>query len=338
MKGRDMKLRNAIIYCIFLLGSLSIHSLILATNGITYEARYADRFGDYITTYCDCRWLSHIHNFEFYYKPFRYGDQLIASTVHPHSKDHTKIREIYISDTHAINPADENVLYVTNDHFMSFLKPDWNDPAFVKLIQDEISPIDDSIKGKLEIPVNHFSVALHVRRGGGADRPLYQENVTTSVEGWKVPENWGDDQWVDKIWPTRFPSDIFYIEQLRALALLHPDKLIYAHIFTDDPSPELIAEKYKAALNNPRIVFGYRTENNYHYTNVLEDFFAMMDFDALIRAGSNYSAMAGAIGQVSYEAFPTTTRWEGRKLITTQICTLERAKGKVTANYLDTEN
>lgn len=328
-----MKVLNSIIYCIFLWGSLSS-----ATNGITYEAKHADRFGDFIFTYCDCRWLSYIHNFEFYYKPFQYSEQLIASTVHKDAKDHTKIREIHISDIFAINPVDENVLYVTNDQFMLFLRPDWNDASFVKLIQQEISPIDTSLKKKLTIPENHFSVALHVRRGGGHDRRLYQENVMTSAEGWIAPEDWKDDQWVDKVWPTRFPSDIYYIEQLKVLAELHPDKMLYVHIFTDDPMPAKIAEKYKVILNNPRIQFGYRTENNQHNTNVLEDFFAMMHFDALIRAGSNYSAMAGAIGQVSYEVFPIKTRWEGKKLVTTQICIKLRNEGKVADQYVDVEN
>ena len=75
---------------------------------------------------------------------------------------------------------------------------------------------------------------------------------------------------------------------------------------------------------NPRIQFGYRTKDNKHNSNVLEDFFAMMDFDALIRSGSHYSAMAGVLGGISYEVSPASYRWEGKKLIIPSVDIVER--------------
>ena len=283
-------------------------------NGITYSGNHAERFGDYVFTYCECRWLAYVHNLELYYKPFQYGDQLIASISHKHVKDHTKKRELYIKSARKIKSKLKDVLYVTNDHFTADFQVDWADKEFLKLIRAEIALIDPSSTKKVTIPPDHYSVALHIRRGGGADRKLFQEDIVTSAEGW-LNANWNENDFADKKWPKRFPPDAYYIEQLKALVLLHPGKEFYVHIFTDDPAPEKIAKKYEDALNNPRITFGYRTEDNKHNNNVLEDFFAMMHFDALIRAGSHYSAMAGVLGGVSYEVSPASYRWEGRKLI-----------------------
>ena len=49
-----------------------------------------------------------------------------------------------------------------------------------------------------------------------------------------------------------------------------------------------------------------------------------MDFDALIRAASHFSIMAGVIGGVSYEVGPLSHRWEGQKLIITEVKVIER--------------
>ena len=66
----------------------------------------------------------------------------------------------------------------------------------------------------------------------------------------------------DHACPRRFPPDTYYIGQLKYIASLFPEKLIYAFIFTDDPQPDKIAAKYKDALNNPKIYFDYRKNQN----------------------------------------------------------------------------
>lgn len=327
-----MKFINHIAY-LFLLVAVASSYLVWAQNGITYEGRMADRFGDYVFTYCECRWLSYIHNLEFYYKPFNYGDQLVASISHTHIKDHTKKHEFFITSALRIKPSDTDVLYVINDHFTEDFQVDWNDIEFLEMMRTEIALIDPSSVKKVQIPADHYSIALHVRRGGGADRKLFQEDTLTSAEGW-IDDDSNENSYADKRWPTRFPPDAYYIKQLEALALLHPNKQLYVHIFTDDPAPEKIAQKYEAALNNPRMQFGYRLEDNKHYNNVLEDFFAMMNFNALIRPSSHYSAMPGVLGGVSYDASPASYRWEGRKLIITSANIVERTGDYSTSGFL----
>ena len=332
-----MKFNYSFIALSFLWGAVFVTSLSYSA-AITYGNKYALRFGDKVAAYCVCRWLSYIYNLEFYYTPFDNGDQLMGSVTQKHVGDYPDKRKIYINSALEINSKDEDILYIAPyDHATADVEIDWNDKVFVKLIKEEISLIDQSIKQKIEIPLDHYPVAMHVRRGGGADRKLFQEDVVTSIEGW-VNEDWDEDSYADKMWPERFPSDIYYIEQLKTFALLHPDKKLYVHIFTDDPVPAKIAQKYMVALSNPLIQFGYRTENNAHNNNVLEDFFAMMDFDALIRAGSYYSGMAGYIGEIGYVVWPRSCEWKGRRLITTEVYLAERRDGKISVRYIDVEN
>ena len=111
-----MKLNSYTAFYIFLVGVLTISSSAMSQNGITYAAK-SGRFGDYVFLYCECRWLSYVHNLEMYYKPFEYGDQLVASIRHKHARNSTKKEELWIKSALQINPNDKDMLYVTNDHF-----------------------------------------------------------------------------------------------------------------------------------------------------------------------------------------------------------------------------
>ena len=63
-------------------------------------------------------------------------------------------------------------------------------------------------------------------------------------------------------------------------------------------------KKFKNILNNPRITFGYRENDNCHNANVLEDFFSMMEFDCLIRPGSHYSRFVQRLGKNKVVIYP----------------------------------
>ncbi len=147
---------------------------------------------------------------------------------------------------------------------------------------------------------------------------------------------------VDLEYPERFAPDTYFIKQLRYVLDLYPDTKMYVHIFTDDPSPHLIAQKYERILNNPRLTFGYRTSENRHDSNVLDDFFSMAEFDVLIRPSSGFSEMAGRLGRPSLEIRPLADhyRWEGRRLIITEVGVRERDKTRLWTSrerYIKTE-
>ncbi len=287
------------------------------------------RFGDNLKAYGHARWLAFTHNWDFYYREFEYSDKLAMHTIHKcRFSEHNKENVVGIADEREI-PVAENIAEGTVFMTLGFIwfapknRIDYNNPKFLALMREEIKPLEPV--SKVALPKDMLSVAVHVRRGGGWDRRLYQEDTLVTGIG-PEPSGGYKGRCVDQDYPERFPPDTFYVDQLKYVLDLYPEKKVYAHIFTDDPSPHLIAQKYERILNNPRLTFGYRTSDNSHDTNVLDDFFSMAEFEVLIRPSSCFSRMAGHLGRPKLEIWPTKNRWEGRKLIMTEVCVQERDK------------
>lgn len=63
-----------------------------------------------------------------------------------------------------------------------------------------------------------------------------------------------------------------------------------------------------------------KTENN-HHSNILEDFFAMMQFDCLIRPESNFSIVASKIADFKVVINPIEFKFENGNPIITKVHT-----------------
>ncbi len=178
-------------------------------------------------------------------------------------------------------------------------------------------------------------VALHVRKGGGYDFPLDSQQEYTldapllkSKQIYIHRKNPGiatDDIWPltglagpgfttqtklllfkknnysDYIWPIKLPPDQYYIEQIKVLvSMLPPEKQLQIILFTDDPNPEGIVERYLQALGNPsKIEFYFRKFDNKHNQNVVEDLFYLASCDCIISAYSSFALSAHLIGHHS---------------------------------------
>lgn len=306
----------------------------LCSNGITYSFS-GGRLGDNLFAYCEARWLSYIHNLDFYYRPFPYSDKLALSKAHPHFDSNDKKTQQFIGYIKDLNLQVDDWLYITAPLILDSTIG-WDDPGYHELLKNEICLIDPL--PKIEIPENYLSIALHIRRGGGWDLQLAQEDaIVTAGYSPQNPEEYSS-LFADKEYPTRFPPDTYYIRALEYMAQLFPERLIYAYIFTDDPNPELIISKYRERINNPRITFDCRKSQNedeakkalasYLGLNVLEDFFGMMQFDCIIRAASNFSDLAARIAQPQFEIRPSEYVWEGNKLIIWEFHFRERKPGE----------
>ena len=255
-----------------------------ATSAVTYTFS-GGRFGDNLLSYCHAKWISYKYNIPLLYKPFGYSDQLMIHLLEiPYSDEleaqFNRIVTYSLADSHI--DAESGTLYVIpffpesifnrNDETFPFLFfVDWDDPSFKALLQQMISPLVP-----IHIPVllnECIMVAVHVRKGTGWDIPNYRitpEQLTASH-------------------PLRFAPDSFYIEQLKKITRIFPDRRIYVYLFTDHDNPGQLAVKYAQAVNCERMIIDYRTSENNEFINVLDDFFALTRFDCLIRADSNFS-------------------------------------------------
>ncbi|HEV2916852.1 MAG TPA: hypothetical protein VGW78_03835 [Candidatus Babeliales bacterium] len=264
------------------------------SSAITWEPN-GGRFGDNLLSYSRAKWLSYQFNIPVLYLPFKYSDKLM---IHEQEMMYTPEQAQQFDRIVRIPSikryqllSHNNTLYIS--HWDADVTIDWFDQPFIEDLKKNICPRQQL--EKVIIPEHCLSIAVHVRNGGGFIVDTQQEKERC---------------------PLRFVPDEFYIDQIARIADMFPHQNVYVHIFTDHPEPKLLKKKFKAALNNPYLIFGYRKENNFHNTNVLEDFFSMMDFDCLIRPGSHYSRFVQRLGNNKLVIYPESFKTiNGKKVI-----------------------
>jgi hypothetical protein len=276
-----------------------------SSSAITWKPNNG-RFGDKLVSYAKAKWLSYKFNIPLLYVPFNYSDQLML-----HEQENIYAPESDQLFSHIIHLPNEfngelipnnNTLYIC--YWKIKVDIDWDDNVFMDQLRNNIRP-RYTIK-KVAIPDGCISVAVHVRNGGGFyfDYDEKRENN-----------------------PRRFAPEEFFIEQIIRVANMFPNQKLYVHIFTDHQDPVMLKKKFKKALNNPRITFGCREQNNHHNSNVLQDFFSMMDFDCLIRPASNFSKWAEYVGNNKLVITPSRTYKDAQgKSVISAIVIKTRAK------------
>ncbi len=263
-----------------------LHTAKPTTSAITWEPN-GGRFGDNLLSYSRAKWLSYKFNIPVLYLPFKYSDELMmyeqeAMYTQELAQQFAYIIRIPSLKRYQLLP-DNNTLYIS--HWYADVTIDWFDIPFIEDLKANIYPRNPI--EKVSIPENCVSIAAHVRNGGAFAADTQQEK--------------------DRC-PLRFVPDEFFIDQIARIAGMFPEQNLYVYIFTDHQEPALLKKKFKKALNNPRITFDYRKQDNAHNANVLEDFFSMMDFDCLIRPGSHFSRFVQRLGRNKLVIYPESVK------------------------------
>lgn len=285
----------------FLLISLNINHYIFSLSAVTYDFS-GGRLGDCLLSYCHAKWISYCYDIPLLYKPFTYSDQLWMHHLEIHYSPELEKQFAHVvvvnkdtqidpqsGDLYVIPFFPESIFNRNDIEFPYLFTVEWQLPTFKSILQQMISPIGE-VKMP-EIPSNCLSVAVHVRKGTGWDIPNYRitpEQLTASH-------------------PLRFAPDSFFIAQLKKIAVLFGDAKIFVYLFTDHNNPCELAEKYKQEVDCDRMIFDCRTTVNNEFVNVLDDFFALLKFDCLIRADSNFSYIASKLGNYTLVISP----WHG---------------------------
>lgn len=309
-----------------------MHSTVLLGSAVTYTFS-GGRLGDNLIAYLHAKWISYKYNMQLLYKNFNYSDQLALHDKEiRYSSDFVKKfkKSLELTKNGTLTFDNKlNALY-TIPYFPESLEEhrtidvginqnnalqrigwlefpyfavDWEDKKFLKIIRELIKP-----KSELKLinpPKNCLSIALHVRKpSGGLDKPL--------LNG--LPLNMYDPNeiYFDVVFPLKFAPDSYYIDQLKRIRDIYKNEKIYVYVFTDDPNPLELVNKYKKEINDSKIEFDCRRDNN--ISNVLEDLFSMTKFDCLIRADSNLSIVASKLVDYKIAISPLNHYWEGRSL------------------------
>ena len=252
------------------------------------------RFGDNILAFAHTLYFSLQNNYELYLIPFHYSDQLILdNTIQKYTSDIEKKfkQKMIVKPQNKISISQfQNTLFVIPyfpEAFIEYTKQqwpcffiDWENEAFKNELRKLIAP--KSKLNLIEPPQDMISVAVHLRKGGGYDD---ESKIQNSILMYKMP------------------SDAYYINQIKNISILFDNAPMYVFLFTDDQDPQAIAKKYQEIIDTPTITFDFRRENQ-HDTNVLEDFFSLLNFDILIRPESNFSIMAEKLGDYILVATP----------------------------------
>lgn len=302
---------------------LSFSSLFADSNVITNNTY--DRLGNNLLTYAQAKWISLKYEIPFVLSSFKYSDRFVFSDFEKPFKrdDYPKYRRVRLERKvrkEPLIPRDRS-FYVCRlnywgdglKNFKGLTRRIESHPEFKKLLQKNIAP-----KGALNLvqpPKGVRSLAVHVRKGGGFDPPLYAKQIYQSKDRFENPGKW-DFKYVDVMYPYKFPPDQFYVDQIIAVSEHFNDAPLYLFLFTDDQNPSAMVEAYRKVVNKPNITWDCRGLGNYHDNHVLVDFFSMARFDCLIRSQSTFSEAAQMIGNFKLVIYPLKMDWVEERVLT----------------------
>ena len=278
-----------------------------SSQAITYE--FGGRFGDNLLAYFHAKWVSYKYDIPLFYKEFTYSSGLRMHNCENYTPQQ-EMETIAVSNIQDIERALERPVLIVLPYFpeskwerdhapeqgfqWAYIPVDWEDKEFKKILQSNTEPIVNL--EKIQIPDNLISVACHLRRGGGYDPECTFQQAAL-----------------------KFPQDNFYIAEIQWLLKLFRGQQLYVHLFTDDPNPIQIKRRYERIFRHQPVFFGCRSVMNYHNLHVLDDFFAMTQFDCSIHGESNFSICAAKISDYLVECQPTDFHWENQTLIIDRV-------------------
>jgi len=303
---------------------------------VTYNVSSIDRFGDSVLIYCKSLWIAMKNNTNFLFKPFRYSDQLSISHKSMNNGSNKKTR--FVKKESDINPKASDCIFVTNlftfiptishnslSHTTINKSTNINDiceealknKKFGNEVKKNLSPKNQP---NINLPNNKITIAVHVRKGGGYDKPIFSEQLYSASDNLNPTRPPKNRKYIDVIHPFKFPPNQFYIDQICMLSTLFNDAPLYIYIFTDDQNPKKLADQFELECNKPNITFDCREHDNHHAKNVIDDLWAISQFDCLIRGWSHFPSVAQMIGNHKIIMFPKKYFWSNKKLIMPEIC------------------
>lgn len=294
------------------------------SHAITYTLS-GGRLGDNLLAYMHAKWACYQYDLPLYYLPFPLAEGFLFHEIEREkmaslpSRFRTQIhlrpmesfqnlfiRARFTKDALFIVPyfpeSDwELIQSRVNGPPYSYFKVNWEDPDFHKLLKNLIAPKNPI--APMNLPKDKTTVAVHIRRGGS------YESDSAIVRGQ---------------FPLKFPTDEFYLFQIRRLYNLLGKKPLYVFLFTDDEDPLQIKIKYLDHLTDLDIEIQCREKENHWNTNILEDFFHLTQFDCAIHSQSNFPVCAGLISDYQIEIYPKSYYEESGQIYIDKVTTKHR--------------
>jgi len=263
------------------------------------------RFGEQLQGYLQAKWVSYLQGVPLVYTPFSYSTFLALDREEVRF-DPSAHRPDRLHQSIGVSPPlpDRSVYtcyYYTSSQPQDTIFPieiDWKNEEFRRLALKMIAPrIDLALATP---PAHTVNIAIHVREGGGFDR----------IENLEAEEALA----------MKVPPFHFYLDALERAIAYFPDSPLYIHLFTDAMDPGALAERLQQAIPPDRTAqLEYRRENNRHDAFVLEDFFSLFLFDALIRSQSQFSLIPSCLHDFAVVLSPAHYSVQDNQVIIDEI-------------------
>jgi hypothetical protein len=267
------------------------------------------------------KWLSYKYGLTLLYRPFIYSDGLVLDEEDQRFLSKSSHRRTFMIQEEAIlqqgivpgalymMPYFPESPYERKTFNGLVFDVDWSDEGFIQELKKKIRP--KGLLKKMTLPQNIVTVALHMRRGGSYD--VFDEG--------------------NKSYPVKFPNNYFYGAALNELHNILREIPLYVFVFTDDQQPGQVALYFTEEFKDKNIIFDYRKEKNDHNINVLEDFFALLQFDCLIRPDSNFSLCASKLKKYLVEVSPDDCLRVGKQCLVSSMKVSVNKEGREVYSY-----
>ncbi len=307
---------------------------IVGRESALYYPAHGGRTGDKLIHLVKSLWVAHRSGLELYITPFPYSDHLAVYYTERHYREgmEGEFREkITVKSTGAINRSTRNDVWMTVGFFYK--------PAMWKLYEVgtwsellEDAAFRQSLRQKIAFARPYtfqppsdrgVTVALHIRRGGGHDEPLFSRQYfdydIASISQNQRQKECRQSGVAEKNFPHKFPPMQYYVEALKLLADRLKDVPLYVYLYTDSDHPRGLIDEIEWRVNRPNITFDCHSLPSGANTLVLEDMIAMSRYDVLIRGGSNYPQISHLIGKHKLVIYPLDYFWYQDCLIMSPI-------------------
>lgn len=270
-----------------------------SSSAVSYSFASAGRFGDRMLTYLHAKWVSHLYHMPLLYRPFLYSSRFALDDLEETRWSQKLIDSFeqiihYKQWDHLSNHNDGRYLYIipyfpeclidlrTPARRRLYFKVQWEDPAFKAEVRRLLTPKQPT--KTLTLPSDAITVALHIRRGGNFDTGRTQRH-----------------------YPLKFAPHRYYADQVRYISQIFDHKPLYVHIFTDDLQPYRMVEHYRRVLADmPNVTIACHTPTQQRTFDLIDDLFAMTQFDCLVRPESHFSLLAAKLTDYQLEISPTS--------------------------------
>lgn len=272
------------------------------------------RFGDRLLEYVKAKWIAYKTGLPLYISPCRYYHHLALmekERILPRIP-RKGITKVFVDDFPIFLERVPNTFYIVR--YYPILDSDKlceikKERKFISLLQETISStLDLEI---LEVPDDKITLALHVRKGTGVDSPIKSVQIFDKNKISTKTLTVSKGHFADFIHPLKFPPEQYYIDQIKKISEYFHHKPIYLFVFTDDPYPPVILERIKEQVGLKNITYDCFPYVGRSSSELLRDFFSMMNFDCLIRPGeSNYSTVAELLSTHKLVIYPKSYHFE----------------------------